>query len=386
MVHVKNGLREARARAGLSQDEAAEQGGVSRQAYVAVEAGRAVPSTEVALRLARALGASVEALFSLDDGPTVEVEVVEGARASKGARMQVVEVGSRVLARPVTGRSGALHTLARADGVVAKSDEFGRRAMVQLFHGESRKTPTVVMAGCDPAVSFLAAALQERGTRLVWTEMASLDALAALARGEAHVAGCHVLDTATGEYNVPWVERLVPFPCTVVRFATWRQGFIVPPGNPHRLKNAEDLVNAKLSIVNRQAGSGSRLLLDQLLTRLHVDTWTVQGYRNEVAGHLAVAEVVAAGLAQAGVGAEVAAKVNGLGFVPLDEERYDLVIPNRFLNEPAVAALLDTLRLASLRGEIEALGGYDAAEMGMPVGGEGGLHPHLNPPPSRGRR
>jgi molybdate-binding protein/DNA-binding XRE family transcriptional regulator len=364
MAPVKNTLREVRARAGLSQDEAAEQAGVSRQAYRAIEAGKAVPSTEVALRLARALGTTVEALFSLEDGPTVEAEVVEEAHASAGQRVQVVEVGGHLLARPVTGQAGTLHTLARADGVVAQAGEFGRRATVRLFHAEPRKTPTVVMAGCDPAVTLLAAAMQERGTRLVWTEMASLAALGALARGEAHVAGCHVADPATGVYNAPWVERLVPFRCTLVRFATWKQGLITGAGNPHRLRNMEDVVNAKLVIVNRQGGSGSRLLLDRLLQRLHVDTWSVRGYRQEVSGHLAVAEVVGAGLAQVGVGAEVAARVAGLHFVPLAEERYDLVIPNKFLNEPGVVALLDTLRLAGLRNEIEALGGYDAAEMG----------------------
>jgi len=369
VASVKNRLREARARAGLSQEDSAEQAGISQPAYSAIEAGRAVPSTEVALRLARALGTTVEALFSLTDGPAMEAEVVEGAHASTGQRVQVIEVGGKALARPVLGRVGALHTLARADGVVAKAEGYGRRATVRLFQGEARRAPAVVMVGCDPAVALLAAALAERGTRLVWTEMASLEALSALARGEAHVAGCHMMDSATRQYNLPWVEQMVPFPCTVVSFATWRQGFILPPGNPNRLSHVEDLAKPGITIVNRQQGSGSRQLLDRLLKRHHVAEGAVKGYERVVPGHLAVAEVVAAGLAHAGVGAEVAARVNGLGFVPLDEERYDLVVPDKYLNEPGVAMMLDALQLAGLRGEVEALGGYDASAMGTPVRG-----------------
>lgn len=368
--NVNTTLREARTRAGFTQEELAQRARVSRQHYVAVEAGRSVPSTEVALRLARSLNTTVEELFSLSDAPDamVEAELLSPpGTVQKDLRVQLARVGHRMLARPLLRQNATVHVLAKAEGLVVSESQPDKPVTVHALDSAAIDAPTLVMVGCDPAVAFVAAAVQEHGVRLIWSEEGSRDAVAALARGEAHVAGCHLLDERTGEYNLPLVHRLVHFPCTVVGFAVWRQGLIVAAGNLKDIRGIQDLARSDVSIVNRQEGSGSRNLLDRLMRHHRVPVSKVSGYGRQVRGHLAVAEVVASGFADAGVGVEAAARAYDLGFVPLDEERYDLIIPNEFLETHPVRVLLDALNRGALRRQIEALGGYDLATMGLPV-------------------
>ena len=255
--------------------------------------------------------------------------------------------------------------LQRADGLAWP--ECAGHASVELL-GTAVPRPTLVALGCDPAVALVADELaRERGIDLFWTETGSQAALMGLAQGEAHVAGCHLLDEASGIYNRPWVELLVPFPCELVGFAIWEQGLLVAPGNPLELHGVADLVRSNLRFVNREPGSGSRALLDSLLSRAGLPGPVIHGYDTLLPGHLAVAEAVAEGLADAGVGVRAAAVAYDLGFVPLGEERYDLVVPRHFLDVPAVQALLDHLARPNLRAQVEALGGYDVATMGAPA-------------------
>src|SRR5204863_2261861 len=142
---------------------------------------------------------------------------------------------------------------------------------------------------------------------LAWDNAGSRAALQALARGEAHLAGSHLRDAASGAFNLPFVARLVPFPCTVVAFAVWDEGLVVAPGNPLGLRRAEDLARTGLRVANREPGSGARALLDAELTRLGVSPQAVRGYQTAYPGHLAVAEAVALGLADAGVAIRAAA-------------------------------------------------------------------------------
>ncbi|MEE8466061.1 MAG: substrate-binding domain-containing protein, partial [Dehalococcoidia bacterium] len=232
---------------------------------------------------------------------------------------------------------------------------------------EELDSPTLAMLGCDPAVGLLEAGLRSKGVALVAGEEGSRQALLSLARGEAHVAGCHLLDDATGTYNGSWVRQLVPFPCTLVTFASWQQGLIVAFGNPKQIQGVSDLANPGIRLVNRQEGSGSRALLDRVLTGAGVPIGGVDGYEREESGHLAVAAAVASGSADAGVGVKAAAVAMGLDFLPLEEERYDLVIPDHFLDEGPVQALLDLLRSPTLHRRVESLGGYDVSHMGIPA-------------------
>lgn len=383
VVEMQNRLKEYRRNAGLSQQELARQAGVSRQAYAAAESGRATPSTEVALRLARALGGTVDLLFSLDEDPpqTMRADLV-GDAASQGVetggsnsprRARLWRVGTRLLARPVSGAAAAQYSLADAEGIIRRPSEGehqaegGHQVEVQPFDADELEVPALGMLGCDPAVALLDRGLRRYGVRLVSAEEGSYKALIGLARGEVHVAGCHLKDEATGDYNHGWVRRLVPFGCTLVTFAAWQQGLILRPGNPKGIRGVEDLANPEVTLINREAGSGGRSLLDRLLLQRSIPSAAVAGYGREARGHLAVASAVAAGVADAGIGVQAAASALGLGFLPLEEERYDLVIPGHLINDPGVQALLDLLRRPGLRRRVEALGGYDVSSMGLPA-------------------
>ena len=370
---LQNNLKQARTKSGLTQGGLAGQAGISRQAYSSLESGNANPSTEVALRLAQALGERVESLFYLPDQPSValEAELVAdstiGSRYSGTAqRARLFRVGQRLLARPLAGPDNARHAVVAAEGLIVSQGGEGR-VTVQPFDREEVDSPTLAMLGCDPAVGLLETALRSKGVALVAGEETSRQALLGLARGEAHVAGCHLLDEATGTYNSSWVRELVPFPCALVTFASWQQGLIVAFGNPKQVRGVADLANPGVRLINRQTGSGSRALLDRALAGAGVPTESVDGYGREEWGHLAVAAAVASGSADVGIGVKAAAVAMGLDFLPLEEERYDLVIPEHFINDGPVQVLLDLLRRPALHRRVESLGGYDTTNMGIPA-------------------
>ncbi|MFN8636564.1 MAG: substrate-binding domain-containing protein [Chloroflexota bacterium] len=380
-------LRAARAQLGISQAELAHRSGVTRQAVSAIESGKAAPTMTVALRLARVLGRRVDELFRLvDELPQVQAEILGGddLGAEAVVRVQVADVGGRLIARPLTGSAGVVLTLPRANGIVRPTveqptaqTESGRRAarqrapvQVELFTDPARLENTVVAVGCDPATSLLADHLRRRHptTELAWQGGNSLEALEAVSRGEAHLAGTHLLDPATGQYNVPFARRLLGDDVRLVTFAVWEQGLMLAPGNPRGIAHVGDLARSGTRIANREPGSGARALLDAELERVGVRAGRVAGYDAVVRSHLAAAESVAAGLADAAVGVRAAALALGLHFLPLARERYDLAIPARFFEHPPVQALLETLTSPLFRLEVEALGGYDVSLMGTIVG------------------
>ena len=389
--NLQNNLKQARGKTGLTQGELAGQAHISRQAYSSLESGSANPSTEVALRLAQALGERVEALFYLPERPSAPPDTVvadlvgdfttaswpsdhlpsdhpPGGHSAGGPvrRTRLFRVGQRLLARPLTVSDNARHAVAAAEGLIL-SQGAGGRVTVRAFDQEEVDSPTLSMLGCDPAVGLLEAGLRSKGVALVAGEESSRQALVGLARGEAHVAGCHLLDDATGTYNSSWVQRLVPFPCTLITFASWQQGLIIAAGNPKQLQGVADLAKPGIRLINRQAGSGSRDLLDRALAAAGIPSERIEGYGREEWGHLAVAAAVASGGADVGIGVKAAAVAMGLDFLPLEEERYDLVIPDHFLDDGPVQVLLDLLRRSPLRRRVESLGGYDATNMGIPA-------------------
>ena len=339
-----------------------------------MESGRANPSTEVALRLARALGSKVDSLFHLaDEGrELVQAKLAEGSELRPGypgavrvPRTRLVDVGHRLVAWPVAGPAATRYSLVEAEGVIVSASD--DQASVRVFDDVELDTPSLGILGCDPAVALLEPGLLRYGVRLAWAEVGSYQALASLARGEAHVAGCHLQDENSGAYNLGWVRRIVPFPATLITFAAWHQGFITTPTKSSEFRTVEDLVNDDVIIVNREAGSGSRSLLDRMLQQKGIAVSEISGYQYEVGGHLAVAGAVAAGVADVGIGIEAAAEASGLAFVPLEEERYDLVIPNHLMDEAGVQVLLNLLRRPEFRRRVESLGGYDVSQMGDTV-------------------
>jgi putative molybdopterin biosynthesis protein len=200
------------------------------------------------------------------------------------------------------------------------------------------------------------------------SHIGSLGGLIALRRGEAHLAGSHLLDEATNEYNVSFIHRYLPdIPVVLVNLVSRIQGMMVPPGNPLSIHALEDLVRPEVSFVNRQRGSGTRVLLDYKLKELGIPPEQVTGYEREEYSHLAVAAAVKSGSTSTGLGILSAATALGLEFVPLLDERYDLVIPRVHYESDLLQPLLALLQNQDFRQEVDALGGYRTAEMGRVV-------------------
>lgn len=366
-------VREHRLAAGLSQQELGDRAGLTRQAVSAIESGRYLPNTAVALRLAQALGCPVEELFRLPEAPPrVEAELVGEAPITNERRVQLARVGDRLLAQPL---HGATSPFTPADGLLAGDADSDATVPVDLLVEPGVLDNTVVVLGCDPALALLSAHLTRRypSLRLIWNHAGSLAALRALGRGEAHAAGTHLRDAESGEFNVPFVRReLAGRRVQVVTLAEWQQGLIVAAGNPRGIASVADLARPDVTIVNREPGSGGRALLDMRLREAGLSGDQVRGYTRVVPTHLAVAEAVRSGAADAGPGILAAARALGLDFVPLQEERYDLVIPTEHLEAPPVQALLETAVSPAYRAEVEALGGYDSARAGSLVTTLGG--------------
>jgi molybdate-binding protein/DNA-binding XRE family transcriptional regulator len=376
-------LRAARAQLGISQSELAQRAGVTRQAVSAIESGKAAPTMAVALKLARVVGRRVDDLFRLvDELPSISAELLASDEPPSGeaVRVQVADIGGRLVARPLTGAAGVALTLPRANGIArlaadgattASAGQAGgsRMARVELFADPSHLESTLVAVGCDPATSLLAEHLRRRHPlmELAWQGGNSLQALKAVGRGEAHMAGTHLFDPETGVYNVPFAQQLLGADARLVTFAVWEQGLMLAPGNPRGIQHIGDLTRPGLRIANREHGSGARALLDAELARVSLKSEQLAGYTTVVRSHLAAAEAVAAGLADAAVGVRAAAQALGLAFLPLAQERYDLAIPNRFFELAPVQALLETLTSPLFRLEVEALGGYDVSPMGTLV-------------------
>jgi molybdate-binding protein/DNA-binding XRE family transcriptional regulator len=378
LSHFENRLRDVRMAKALSQGELAQQSGVTRQAVHAIEAGRYLPTTAVALRLADTLGCRVEDLFSLSvGGEVIEGEWV-GATASSlegRVRVKVARVGERVVVRPVAELGDVLNFTVPADGLalkapagVSRARVAGGRIKVQLLRDRRAVENEIAVAGCDPSVFLIGEHLrkrQEQTTVVGWT-MGSAAAVEALLRREVHIAGVHVVDTKSGESNLPYLRRhLKKEDYTVVTFATWEQGLMVRSGNLKTIRRVADLARRHVTLVNREEGSGARLLLDRQLVAAGVKSGQVRGYASLAGSHLEVARTIAEGRADAGIGVRSAAKPFGLDFIPLQEERYDLVMPTAYLSSHrGLPVLLDAIVSRAFRTEIEALGGYGTRETG----------------------
>lgn len=393
---IENRLRVLRQDKGLSQAALAERAGVTRQAIYAIEMNEYLPSTAIALRLAEILGCRVEDLFSLaSEGEVVEGEWLgAGTRASgdrgggrPGERVTVARVGRRLVVRPVSALGDVLTFTVRADGLLLGAA--GRRAKVRLLRDRRAIEEEVVVAGCDPSIFLAGQHLRRQKdlTPVIGWSMGSGAALQALERGEVHAAGVHVRDARSGEWNLPYVRRrLKNRAVRIVTFAAWTEGWILPRGNPKRIRAVEDLARRDVAIVNREEASGARLLLDQQLAAAGIPSRQVRGYDRLARSHLEVARLIAEGHADVGVGVEAAARIAGLDFVPLQAERYDLVIPSElFQSHPGLARLLDTLMSRPFRAELEALGGYDTTDTGKELDPAGAPRPRNTRPPSRSR-
>ncbi len=376
---IENWLKEVRQAKGFSQGELAARADITRQAVSAIESNRYLPTTAVALQLARVLETSVEDLFRFkNQGEVIEARLVESPAdwlvGDHPIRVKVVNVNGCYAARPVAALGDILSYTVSADGFLepagahvggGKSDGHVR---VRLLRDVGAIEQEIAVAGCDPAIFLADEHLRRRKdqTSVVGWTMGSTAALQALQRGEVHVAGLHLVDSSTGESNLPFLRRqLKGNAYDVITFATWEEGLLVRQGNPKSIHSVGDLPDPNIILVNREEGAGARLLLDQRLCAAGINADDVKGYGTIVASHFEVARAVAGHHADVGVGIRSAAQLFGLDFVPLQSARYDLVVPKAYLkSHPTLANLFETIVSRPFRNEIEALGGYDTRETG----------------------
>lgn len=315
--------------------------------------------------------------------PPVEPVILEGiltrkVHSSAGdlefVRVTVGRVGDRVVVAPLSRGAGVLTSLVRADGLLpipagVQGLEAGETVRVHLYRSMAEVERTIVALGShDLTLDLLAQFLAEAGARLTSANLGSLGGLIALGRGEAHLAGSHLLDPDSGEFNLAYIDRYLPGrKIVVVGLVGREQGLMVAPGNPKALQRLADLTKPGIRFINRQRGSGTRLLLDYHLQLDGLKPESIPGYEREEYTHLTVAAAVASGRVDATLGIRAAAEALGLGFVPLFQERYDLVIPGEVYDSARLAPLRAVLDNPAFRQAVARLPGYDITPMGRVI-------------------
>jgi putative molybdopterin biosynthesis protein len=306
----------------------------------------------------------------MDMRPSVEASMTRKLLSPIGdddfVRVTVAQVEDRLLATPLNRGAGVISSLVRADGLAhiprfSEGVDANQTVRVALYRSEDTvRRALLIMGSHDPMIDLLAQYLQ--GTPVTSANVGSLGGLIALKRREAHLAGSHLLDEDTGEYNISALQRyLSDVPLRAVTFAYREQGMIVPPGNPLSIQSLDDL--PRLRYVNRQKGSGTRLLLDYQLRQRDIASDQIHGYEREEYTHLGVAIAVSSGIADCGLGVRSAAIALGLDFIPVGWERYDFVIPDTSL--PKAQPVLDALNNDVFRQMLGAQPGYDVRDTGQ---------------------
>src|SRR5258708_22445582 len=292
-TRVRNRLAEIRKSRGVSASDLACRVPVSRQTIYAIEAGTYVPNTEVALNLARELEVTVDELFTLQRGAqkspeSLATELLSAEMPAKGQPVRICQLGSRWVSVPV---SASPYYMPEADGIIKRTGRTNGRADLVVFAKEEASQKRLVLAGCDPATGLLSRMVEKiSGVEIVSAAASSKLALTWLSEGKAHIAGSHLEDPKTGEFNLPFIRKQFPDEdFSVITFARWEEGLIVAPGNPKGVRKIEDLSRKNVRFVNREPGSGSRGLLDKLLETAGMDAHKVQGYERVAYGHLAPA-------------------------------------------------------------------------------------------------
>lgn len=362
---IKNQLASIRQSRGLSAAELAQRVGVTRQTIYAIESGAYVPNTAVSLRLAATLEVAVEEIFRLraDEAPSaamVQAEILSCRLAAPGTPLRLCEVGSAMVAIPAGAEPYFLHD---SDAILMRATGT-RLAEAQTFAG--RPENRLVLAGCDPALGILASRLaREEGVELVTAPAASTLALEWLRKGKVHVAGTHLRDSESGEFNLPFLKRkFANEDLLVVTFAQWEEGLLTAPGNPRGIRRAGDLAQRGARFINREPGSGSRLLFDRLLAEAGLNPARISGSDRLASGHLSAAYAVSRGEADCCIATRSAAHAFGLGFVPVQQERFDLVLRRRDVSLPGMQSLLGVLQKASFRRMLEYQAGYETRHTG----------------------
>ena len=288
-------------------------------------------------------------------------------------RVRVGEVAGKRVFLPLKRGAGAITTLTRAEAILTIPEHSegvlaGEECALEILRPERDLGQSILVVGShDLGLDLLAAFLKKKDYQLDLStaHVGSLSGLMAVRDGLAHFAGTHLFDPESGEFNIPYIKRYLPqTPVKLVHFAFRDQGLILPPGNPKGIKSLEDLARPDVRFVNRQPGAGTRVLLDYYLQKLGLEASQIQGYEVEETTHLGVAVVVATQQADVGLGIAAAARLLGLEFIPLFQERYDLLVRADFFSSRAFGLILEILASQEFREEVKKLGGYEVSRMG----------------------
>jgi len=355
-------VKEYRQTNGLSQQELAERVDVRRQAIYDIEAGRYLPNTAIALRLARVFACRVEDLFVQDavaDSQTVDV--IQGA-STPATRLALGRIRERLVGFPLQGEESIGFGLRSADGILTGD---GRNA--KILSPADHLEKTIILMGCDPAFEILGShVLRSAPEARVHCRFAtSHRALTGLAEGMAHVAGTHFHNTGKKESNVVLAgKQLAGTGGVVFGFSLLEEGLMVARGNPLGIRSVADLAQGRVRFINRDQGAALRTLLDDNLNKRGIDNSAIRGYETEVHSHREGAFRIVCNVADAALGFRAVAEAYNIGFVPITSARCDLVIPNDLKNHPTVHILLDVLQSNSLRKEISSIPGYESSVTG----------------------
>lgn len=288
-------------------------------------------------------------------------------------RVKLGAVGNRIVATPLPRGAGCITTITEADGIIripnhiegVTDDEPVTAELLRPLN--SIQNTLVVVGSHDNTLDVLADQIRAHHSNLTLSSshVGSMGGLMAIKRGVCHLAGSHLLDTEDGSYNISYLKKYLPGTnAKLVNLVYRDQGLIVSPGNPKGIKGIEDLRREDITFINRQGGSGTRILLDYKLQQLGLDPMNISGYENEEFTHMSVAVVVLSGSVDAGLGIYAAAKALGLGFIPVVTEQYDLVIPEEYFETENIRILLETITSSSFKRRVNTLGGYSTERTG----------------------
>ena len=299
--------------------------------------------------------------------------VVSGLKYEEFVRVRMGYVGDRLMASPLNRGSGVVSSFMKADGILEvpqglEGFEAGAEVNVRLLSPvEKLKNTLVVIGSHDPLLDELGDMLHVENGDIYMSSshVGSMGGIMAVRRGEAHAAGCHLLDTATGEYNLAFIRKYFPKGgVKLVRCVGRQQGMMVAKGNPLNIEKFADIAKAGIRYVNRQKGSGTRILTDYLCRQENLDVDAIYGYDREELTHTSVAVQIASGSADAGMGIYSAAKLYDLDFIPICIEEYDLIIPDHAWETPQVQQMIATMKTEAFREKILSLGGYTVENPG----------------------
>ena len=288
-------------------------------------------------------------------------------------RVNIGRVGEGIVAIPLPRAAGSTTTLSRAEGIIripsfSEGIVAGEETEAELLVEPEAINNTIVSIGShDITLDILSDEIRNRGNdiRIASGNVGSLGGLLALKKGTAHMAGCHLLDIQTGEYNISYIRKyLEGVPVHVFNLVARDQGLIIQKRNPKEVKGIGDLKRDDITFVNRQPGSGTRILFDYKLKEMGIDPARIMGYENEEYTHMNVAVSVLNGMTDVGLGIMAAARALDLDFIPVIKEQYDLVVPSSFADDPKIELIIGVARSREFRERVKGLGGYNPAKSG----------------------